>query len=246
MTESKPEVTAPDVNEIAATTHGAVRQLRLDRPAKRNALTMPMFDALARALIDAEADPAVRAVLLSGAGKAFCAGHDLEAFAAWPQAPDDPVPRFLHALAALRKPFVVAVQGSAAGIGVTLLLHADWVLAAPGAALRLPFLDIGIVPEAASTLLLAQAVGAQRAKQLLLGGAPFSSEDAHRWGLVTELVDEAGLLDAAQQRAEALAARDPLAVRAVKGWLRPGDDEMRRRIDEEIAAINAAIARRGR
>ena len=106
---------------------GSVLHMRLARADKRNALTMQMFSGLAAALQQAARDDTVRAVLWSGEGGSFCAGHDLQDFEHWPQTPDDPVPRFLQALAAFRKPLVVAVQGAAAGIGVTGLLYADWV-----------------------------------------------------------------------------------------------------------------------
>jgi enoyl-CoA hydratase/carnithine racemase len=117
----------------ATLVSGAVWHIVLRRPGKRNALTLPMFAALAETLAIAEAHAAVRAIAITGEGPVFCAGHDLKAFAQWPQHPGDPVPRFLHALAEIRKPLVIGVHGAAAGIGVTMLMHADWVLAASGA-----------------------------------------------------------------------------------------------------------------
>jgi len=185
----------------------------------------------------------VKAVLVSGRGSSFSAGHDLRAFDQWPQGPDGPVPAFLHALAALRKPLVVALHGSAVGIGATLLLHADWVLAAPRTELRLPFVDLGIAPEAASSLLLAQAVGRLRAKQLLLGGESFSSEQACAWGLVTELVPAPELPAAAMKRANDLARKDAAIVGLIKEWMTPRE-AIHRRIDEEVEAINGALRKR--
>ena len=231
-----------DLQDVALNLQQSVAHIELRRPEKRNALTLSMFAALADLLAEAEEDPRARVILVSGAGSTFCAGHDLEAFSAWPQRPEDPVPRFLHAIAAVRKPVVMAVQGAAAGIGVTWLLHADWVVAAPDARLRLPFVDLGIAPEGASTVLLAKAVGSQRAKRLLMSAEPFTGVQAHDWGLVTELAPAAALIDVARERATRLATKDPIALRRVKDWLHP-PGEFDARIDEEIDGINAAVLR---
>lgn len=220
-----------------------VRTLEIHRPEKRNAIDLPMFDALAHGLACADADDTVRAVLLCGAGDGYTAGHDLQAFTQWPQTPGDPVPRFLHALAALGKPLVIAVQGWAVGIGATSLLHADWVVAEPGAALRLPFVDLNIAPEAGSSLLLARAVGTLRARQLLLSGAPVSAQQAHTWGLVTELAPPGLLHSTAIARARELAAKPAAACRRIKHWL-AADAEVHARIDDEIDAINKAVLAR--
>lgn len=230
---------------VESTLTGHVWHIVLRRPQKRNALTMAMFSSLAESLGIAAAHPSVRAIVITGDGENFCAGHDLKAFDQWPQLPGDPVPRFLRALADVRKPLVVGVHGSAAGIGVTMLLHADWVLAVPGTNLLLPFVNLGIAPEAASSLLLAQAVGTLRARQLLLGGEPFRSEDAERWGLVSELVDADALQLRALQRAQALAEKDPETYQRIKGWLLPGGG-IYQRIEEETEAINRAVLQRRR
>lgn len=228
--------------EISSTLERGVWHIRLKRPAKRNALTMPMFRALAESLNLAEGSPAVQAVMLSGEGPNFCAGHDLQSFDAWPQSRRDPVPQFLHALASLRKPLVVAVHGGVAGIGVTLLLHADWVVCSPEAKLRLPFAELGIGPEAASSLLLAQVVGSMRAKRLLLGGEAFSGVQAHDWGLVTELAEGDEVLDGALRRAEQLCSRCAL-VGSLKRWQVP-EAVVHERIDEEVRFINDRLAQR--
>jgi enoyl-CoA hydratase/carnithine racemase len=217
--------------------------LEIDRAGKRNALDLPMFDTLAREFTAADTDHGVRAVLLCGAGDGFCAGHDLAAFEQWPQSPGDPVPRFLHALAGLRKPLVIAVQGWAVGIGATSLLHADWVVASPAASLRFPFLDLGIAPEAGSSLLLARAVGPLRARRLLLGAEPIDGETAHHWGLVTELQAPHHLRAAATERARKFAAKSPAMFRRIKNWLAL-DGDLHARIDEEIEAINLAVSER--
>lgn len=224
----------------AALVSGGVWHIVLRRPSKRNALTLPMFAALAETLAIADAHTAVRAIAITGEGPVFCAGHDLKGFEQWPQHSGDPVPRFLHALAGIRKPLVIGIHGAGAGIGVTMLMHADWAIAAPGTQMAMPFVDLGLAPEAASTLLLARHVGALRARRLLLGGEAFSSEDAEHWGLVTELaaldVLEARVLD----RAAALGAKDPAAFQRIKAMLAEAD-AVHRRIDDEVDAINQAL-----
>lgn len=228
---------------IQATLDAGVLCLEIRRADKRNAIDLPMFDRLAQELTRADGDVAVKAVLLCGAGDGFSAGHDLQAFEQWPQSASDPVPRCLHALAGLRKPLVIAVQGWAVGIGATSLLHADWVLAAPGARLRFPFVDLGIAPEAGSSLLLARAVGSLRARQLLMSGEAVSSEQGLAWGLVTEVVPSDELRQRALDRARALGDKPAAIFGRIKTWLAPAD-EVHARIDEEIAAINRAILER--
>ncbi len=231
---------------IRATRADGVLRLEIHRPDRRNAIDMPMFDRLARELSAADADTRTGAVLLCGAGEGFCAGHDLQAFDShWPQQASDPVPRFLHALAGLRKPLVIAVHGWAVGIGATALLHADHVIAAPGAKLRFPFVDLGIAPEAGSSLLLARAVGSSRARRLLLGGEPLSAEQAHDWGLVAELCPATELHATAHERARALGAKPSAMFIRIKSWLAPLD-EVHARIDEEVEAINQALIGRRR
>ncbi len=201
--------------------------------------------ALAQSLRSADDRPDVRSILVTGSGPSFCAGHDLAAFDEWPQSPEDPVPAFLHAIADVQKPVVIAVHGSATGIGVTWLLHADWVVTSPETLFRLPFIDLGIAPEAASTLLLKEAIGAARAKRLLLGGEKFTGAQAAEWGLVSELVSASDVANAAARRAEFLAAKDPLMLRQIKNWLQPAD-RLHPRIDEEVRVINAAVLRRSK
>lgn len=231
------------IPEIQLTRKGALAHLRLHRVDRRNAITMPMFQALADSLAIAQADDAIRALVLSGEGSDFCVGHDLKAFTAWPQAAQDPVPQFLHALVAFNKPLVMAVQGNAIGIGTTMLLHADWVVCTETARLRMPFADLDIGPEAASSLLLTQAVGAVRARRLLLGGESLSGAQAFEWGLVCELAKPEQLLESASKTAEQLGERQPL-VRQLRQWQLGEEAQLHHRIDEEISFINARIRAR--
>lgn len=231
------------IEYIKVGVHNGVLHLCIDRPEKRNALTMVMFTAITEALKDGDQRDDVRSIVVTGNGSIFCAGHDLKAFEEWPQQPHDPVPTFLHAITEVKKPVVIAAHGSAAGIGVTWLLHADWAVTSAETTFKLPFVDLGIAPEAASTLLLARAVGLPRAKRLLFGGETFTGAEAYQWGLVAELVSPDQVRERAIERASLFALKDSVTLQRIKNWLHP-TDECLKRVDEEVAEINAAIARR--
>ena len=143
------------INRIGRTLH-----IRLDRTDKRNAVTRSMYEAMTEAIAIAETDPTIRTVLFSGAGDAFCAGNDLNDFVGDPPTRmDSPAFRFLLAISTAQKILVAAVHGAAVGVGTTMLLHCDLVVAGRSAKLSLPFVALGLVPEAASTLLLPRAIG---------------------------------------------------------------------------------------
>jgi enoyl-CoA hydratase/carnithine racemase len=201
---------------VVTAVEDRVARIELARPEKKNALTAGMYAAMADALAAAEADGAVRAVLIHGAPGCFCAGNDLGDFLSRPAGGEQPVVRFLEGISRARKPVVAAVAGPAVGIGTTMLLHCDLVYAAPGARFQLPFTTLGLVPEAASTLLLPMIAGYQRAAELLLLGEPFGVEKASAAGFVTEVVAEAALLERARTAARALAALPPESVRLTK------------------------------
>ncbi|MGC8519556.1 MAG: enoyl-CoA hydratase [Steroidobacteraceae bacterium] len=225
---------------------GAVCELQLNRPEKRNALTLEMYRALAAALASAEGDPGVRVVLLWGAGASFTAGNDLKDFLAGPSFddPSHPTVRFVRALPTFSKPLVCAVHGPTAGIGVTLLLHCDLVLAAERSTrLMLPFVELGLVPEAASSLLLPRLLGPQRAAELVLLGEPLDAPTAYAYGLINRVVDDEGLMDEARTVAEALAAKPPEAMRRAKRLLRlDSHDEISKRMDAEVAQFTECLA----
>jgi enoyl-CoA hydratase/carnithine racemase len=141
--------------EITVNRIGRALHIRLDRADKRNAVTRSMYEAMTEAIAIAETDPAIRAVLFSGAGDGFCAGNDLNDFVGDPPTGmESPAFRFLYAISTAQKVLVAAAHGAAVGIGTTLLLHCDLVIAGRSARLSLPFVSLGLVPEAASTLLL--------------------------------------------------------------------------------------------
>jgi enoyl-CoA hydratase/carnithine racemase len=207
-----------------------VLRIELARTDKKNALTQDMYRAMLKALADADADAQVRAILIHGTRDCFTSGNDLKDFLDR-KAGDGPAEsfKFINALPKVAKPLIAAVGGPAVGVGTTMLLHCDLVYASPGARFQMPFVPLGVVPEAASSLLLPMIAGYQRAAELLLLGQPFSAEKALAAGFVTEIVPEAELLEYARNAAVAVAALPPASVRHAKAL-------MKRPLLEAIAA----------
>lgn len=220
--------------QVAKSCTNGVCELRFDRPEKRNAITHQMYQSLAAHLHAALADSAVRAVLLSGAGASFSAGNDLNDFLSGPEFTSaHPVMDVLRTLATFDKPVVAAVHGPTIGIGVTMLLHCDLVVAAQGTQLIMPFVALGLVPEAGSSLLLPRLVGTQRAAELLLLGQPLDAAEAQRLGLVNRVVESDKLLEEARSLAQRLAQQPVDALRATKRLLRGDAAEVLARIEAE-------------
>lgn len=228
-------------DHVLVSQTGGVCELRLNRPEKRNAITIDMYDALWDAIVRAEGDDAVRVILLSGAGASFTAGNDLGDFLNTPPAGQDRGPvRFLRLLPKIRKVLMAAVHGSTVGIGVTLLLHCDLVVAARNARLSMPFVKLGLVPEAASSLLLPRLVGHQRAAELLLLGTPVDSATAFNMGLVNRVVDDDVLHEEARALAQTVAEQPAGALRATKQLLR-SETGLTARIEEELQAFQERL-----
>ena len=220
-----------------------VFEIRLNRPEKKNALTVAMYAAMADALAEAEQDPAVRVVLFTGAGDAFCAGNDLNDFIARPpSSPDAPVFRFLRGIADASKVLVAAVHGPAIGIGTTLLLHCDLVVAGKGTRLAVPFVNLGLVPEAASSLLLPRLIGHQRAAELFLLGDSFDAATAQAFGLVNRVVEDADVAVAARDLARQVAGKAPGAVRLIKKLMKSNSTTVAERMTEEAHDFGAQLA----
>jgi len=221
---------------ILVETQDRVTRIELNRPDKKNALSTEMYAAMAQALLAADADAGVRAVLIHGQPACFCSGNDVKDFLALEREPGaSPASGFLRAISTARKPLVAAVGGPAVGIGTTMLLHCDLVYAAPNARLQLPFVPLGLLPEAASSLLLPRLAGYQRAAELLLLGQPFTAEKALAAGIVSEIVPEAELLARARQAALALAALPPASVRMTKELMkREAAGAVQSRMTEEL------------
>jgi enoyl-CoA hydratase/carnithine racemase len=197
------------------------------RPDKKNAITQAMYAALSEATERARTDDAVRVLLFKAEGDSFSAGNDIADFIAIGSAKDDPfdmsVFRFLKALADMDKPMVAAVRGRAVGIGLTLLLHCDMVVVAEDALLSAPFVNLALAPEAASTLLLPQLLGHQRAFEIFALGEPISGTTALAWGLANRAVAAADVETEAQALAARLAQRAPNSIRKTKRLMRDAE-----------------------
>ncbi|HVS78393.1 MAG TPA: enoyl-CoA hydratase-related protein [Steroidobacteraceae bacterium] len=231
--------------QVVVTRLGHVCEVRLNRPAKRNALTSDMYESLVRAFAEAEADAEIRVLLLSGEGACFTGGNDLKDFLDAPAIiePDHVISRFLRALSGFGKILIAAVHGSTVGIGATLLLHCDFVIAAANSTrIIMPFVQLGVVPEAASTLLLPRLLGHQRAAEMFLLGTPLEAKTARDWGLVNRVVDDEALMEQARALAAAAARQPPGAVRATKRLMRSAQSgEVAAHMQEELRVFTERL-----
>jgi enoyl-CoA hydratase/carnithine racemase len=229
---------------IQVSTADRITTIRFDRPDKKNAITTDMYTALNAALEAAAGDAQVRAVVLAGSRECFTAGNDLGDFIRIAQSggggSSTSAPfSFLRAIATFDKPLIAAVSGVAIGIGTTMLLHCDLVYAAPSARFKVPFVDLGLVPEAGSSVLLPALVGAHRAAQLLLLGEQLDAPTALAWGLVNGVVDDPDA--AAQAAARRMAAMAPAALRVTKSLARRASRDA---VLEAMRIENEAFAER--
>lgn len=207
---------------------GAVMAIVLARPDRRNAITVAMYAALADAVEAANTDDSVRLVTLEGEGRDFTAGNDLADFLQAMPAPgsgDIPVWRLLRALANNLKPLIASVQGNAVGIGTTLLLHCDFVLAEEGCRMVMPFVDLGLVPEAASSLLLPNMAGRRAAARALLLGEPFGAKEALDMGIASHVIAAGRLSQERDALVAALLAKPAQALQRTQALLRRGSRE---------------------
>ena len=206
-----------------------VQIIELSRPDKKNAFTGAMYHQLREALVAADADQSVSVILLTGAGNAFSAGNDLEDFLNFPPENADAPPfRFLNALVQVKKPVVAAVNGLAVGIGATMLFHCDLVFAQDSARFSFPFVALGLVPEGASTLLLARLVGHQRASEILLLGDSLSAHEAQATGLVNRVISDQPVLDFALAQAIRLTQLPQGAILRTKALFKNNDEGLER------------------
>lgn len=200
---------------------GQVLHLTLNRPEKKNALTPAMYSDLSKALNEAKGDFDIRAVVISGAGSAFTGGNDILDFLNTPPTgPDSPVMQFLAIIHDFPKPLIAAVHGNAVGIGTTMLLHCDLVYAAADAKLSMPFVSLGLVPEAGSSILFPRLVGHAIASEIFLTGRTFSGSEAHEMRLVNEVVSDP--LARALEVAAVIADQPPTSVINTKALLKSG------------------------
>lgn len=216
-----------------------VLTVRLNRPERKNALTHAMYTSMADAIDQAEADSDIRCILFTGTNECFTAGNDLNDFAKG--LPGDfretPVGRFLFALVKATKPVVVAVNGPAVGIGTTMLLHCDMVIAGTNAGFQMPFASLGLCPEGGSSILLPMWIGRVRAAELLMLGGRFSAEEALRMGIINRVSQPEDTEALAWEVCQKLAAQAPAAIRATKELLkRPTQQAL-----EETMQIEGAL-----
>ena len=223
---------------------GAVVILTMNRPEKKNALTLAMYEAMAAAIEEAGSTDGVRCVLIAGAPDVFCAGNDLNDFVTMARSGGlgAPIIRFLHALARCQKPMVAAVSGAAVGVGTTMLLHCDQVIAADNAVLMTPFVSLGLLPEAGSSLIAPRLMGHARAFSLLVMGKPLTAEEAKSAGIVNQVVPAADLDAQALNVARDIAALPPESVTAARRLMRGSVEEIVARIDAEADAFKARLA----
>ena len=226
---------------IAVTDRDGARLIRMDRPQKKNALTLAMYAAMAEAIRSGEQDDGVLSFIIAGAPGAFCAGNDLNDFLTIDSADGTPILDFIDAIMRATKPVIAAVDGVAVGIGTTMLLHCDLVYATPTARFQLPFVNLGLVPEAASSLLLPRLVGHQKAAELVLLGQPFDAATALGFGLVNAIIGAEELLDHAMMVAGALAAKPQGALRRTKALLKADLETVAERSALEAREFNACL-----
>jgi enoyl-CoA hydratase/carnithine racemase len=227
---------------VKITRDGAVLYVTFDRPDKKNALNRAMYMSATEALRQANCDRSIGAVVFAGSGGVFTAGNDIADFLDASAEPGEfPAFIFIKALAACETPLVAAIEGIAIGIGATMMLHCDLVHVAPGTVFRLPFVGLGLVPEAGSSLLLPRRVGMAKAAELLLLCEPFDAEEAVRLGLANAVVPACELRGFAIERAEQLATKPRAAIAATRRLMRGDGAEILARIEDEARLFSAAM-----
>jgi enoyl-CoA hydratase/carnithine racemase len=230
--------------QILYSKDGAIASLRFNRPEKKNAITVAMYQALLDGLNDAARDDAIRAVGIFGA-EVFTAGNDLGDFlaaGAQNHGEELPVIKLIRAMIAFPKPLLAGVKGVAIGFGTTMLMHCDAVVAGRSARFALPFARLGLVPEAGSSVIFPLIAGRMRASWLMLSGEQFGAEEAHHIGLVTRVTDDADVDGAVTTMCGALAELPPKAIASTKRLLKARfADLVERAVSDETAAFGAAL-----
>jgi enoyl-CoA hydratase/carnithine racemase len=223
-------------DQVLVTDDGAVRTIQMNRPDKKNALTAVMYDAMAEAIETAGGSSRIGSIVIAGAPGVFCAGNDLQDFLKAAMGGDGlggAVIRFLHALARSERPLVAAVQGVAVGIGTTMMFHCDYAVAASDARFSTPFVALGLVPEAASSLIAPRVMGHRRAFELLVMGKPLDGEEAKGCGLVNQVAPADQVEAEAMKAAQLIAALPPEGVAISRRLMKGSPDEIVKRIDDE-------------
>jgi enoyl-CoA hydratase/carnithine racemase len=232
------------MSDILIHNDAGILTLTFNRVDKKNAITQPMYQAMADALTAAASDKTTRVAVIQGAPTLFTAGNDLSDFANGPPAThESPVFQFLRAISTFPKPVIAAVCGPAVGIGTTLLLHCDAVYAGDNALFSLPFANLGLCPEASSSYLLPALVGYARAAELLLFGESFSAEQALEMGLVNRIVPPGEVNDFARVQAAKLAAKPSASMIATKALMKRPHAEMTAKVMAEEGVVFGRMLR---
>lgn len=227
---------------ILKTLDGPIMTLAIDRQDRKNALTVEMYNTLTEHIDHANANEEIRVVVLTGEGPDFSSGNDLHDFLENPPRDmDSPVFRFINAVRLSEKPIVAAVEGLAVGIGTTILLHCDLVYAADNARFKLPFVDLGVTPEAGSSYLLPQNFGYQRAAELLLLCPIFDTKTAQEAGFISRIVGAGEARDAAMKTAKILSQKAPLALRRAKALMKTDGDTLQERMTTEAQVFGKGL-----
>jgi enoyl-CoA hydratase/carnithine racemase len=236
-------MTVTENTEILTHIDAGVMTLTINRLDKKNSITAAMYAAMADALDAAAKDSAVRVLVIQGHETIFSAGNDISDFLnAPPSRPDAPVFRFLHGISSFAKPVIAAVCGPAVGIGTTMLLHCDLIYAGDNAAFSMPFVNLGLCPEAASSLLVPQLMGYPRAAEALLLGEPFSAETALEMGIINRIVPPAEASALAHQQAKKLAAKPLSSIIETKRLMkRSTSKQVTERIGEEALSFGRML-----
>jgi enoyl-CoA hydratase/carnithine racemase len=231
--------------DILTNKKNNILTIEFNRPQKKNSITEEMYQTMADALKDAQSDTQVRAILFCGKPDIFTAGNDLEDFmnaSAQRELADRPVAQFMLQLSGAAKPVIAAVAGAAIGIGTTMLLHCDLIYAADNAKFSMPFAKLGLCPEFASSMLLPQIVGYQRAAEKLFFGESFSAEEAFQMGLIAKVLPSAELLPFANAQAAKLAALPASSLRTTKRLMKASQtDAIMARMGEESKFFGAML-----
>jgi enoyl-CoA hydratase/carnithine racemase len=228
------------MSDILTERSGNILRIQLNRPSRKNAMTVAMYNTMADLLNDAAKDDQIRVVLWHGAGDSFSAGNDIQDFLKNPPgAGESPQARLIKALINFDKPIVVAVQGAAIGGGTTMLTHCDFVFAGEGAKFQMPFVNLALVPEFGSSYSAPARFGYLRAAELILLGLPFDAHRAAELGLATRVIADQELLATATKTASELAGKPPGALQACKRLMR---SSTRDRLELAVKLENEAFS----
>lgn len=227
---------------IIVQINDGVCEIKFNRPDKKNAILGAMYEKFAKTIIDGNNDDSIRAFLICASGETFCAGNDIGDFINnGIDFANSPQKKFFDSLSLCEKPIVSAVQGKAVGIGTTMLLHFDINYASDNAQFSTPFVNLGLVPEGGSSLILPMKIGHQRSVEILLLGESFDAQQAHSYGIINKILPQDELYDAAKNAALKFASLPPNALKNARALMRGNKDEISAHIAKEGIKFGEAV-----